>query len=76
MSHTLILRFVGQRQTDFTLIGPATGTAYYMKASQPGYLLTVNADDGKALCERDPHLWERFEYVADAAEAPSPKKRG
>lgn len=53
--HAMLIEFIGTRQRDFTV--EVNGHKYYV---QPGKLpLAVALEDGRALIERDPHLWRR-----------------
>jgi len=49
----MTIEFIGTRQRDFTV--NINGNSYYV---QPGQQMEVAAEDGRALIERDPHLWQ------------------
>lgn len=67
MTKPFALSFVGQRRRDFTVTGDVTGYPYYVQP-ESGKSVWFDTDDGKALLERDPHLWKPS-YPAATAEA-------
>lgn len=71
MSEQGVIKFAGARQRDFTVM--VNGRTYYV---QPGKPLAVEAEDAKALLERDPHLWERVEETPRPQPLPERNSEG